>query len=102
MKASKKGNLLIILTIAIIAFGSSNVVASITDGESILNLFNITSNETTKLVAVGDGNFSPSYITKIAIVNNTTNATNNTNTTTNKTTESNVTEAIKNITTDED
>ncbi|WP_067259971.1 hypothetical protein [Methanobrevibacter cuticularis] len=79
MNPIKKGNLLVIFLIAIIAFGTSNVVASVTDGESILNLFNMTNNETTKLVTVGEEKFVPLTINQVNIVNNTTNETNKTN-----------------------
>ncbi|MDR0901078.1 MAG: hypothetical protein LBM26_05400 [Methanobrevibacter sp.] len=79
MNPHRKGNLLVIVIIAIIAFGTSNIVASMSDGEVILNLLNISTNESTKLVSVDDGNFTAQYINKIIIQTNNTTNTNNTN-----------------------
>ena len=85
MNSIKKGKLLVILTVAIIAFGTSTVVASFTNGDVILNMLNITNNGTTELIAVGDGNFTPLTANKVVIQvqNNTTNVTNVTNVTKN-------------------
>ena len=88
MNSIKKGKLLVILTVVIIAFGTSTAVASVTNGDAILNMLNITrTNGTTELIAVGDGNFTPLTANKIVIPvqNNTTNVTNTTNITTNDT-----------------
>jgi hypothetical protein len=57
MDPIKKGKLLVILTIAIIAFGTSTTVASVTNGEAILPILNINTKNETELIAVGDGNF---------------------------------------------
>ncbi|MBZ9570541.1 hypothetical protein KQY27_03145 [Methanobrevibacter sp. TMH8] len=85
MNPIKKGNLLVILTIAIIAFGTSTVVASVTDGNTIFKMLNITGNNgTTELIAVGDGNFTPLTANQAIIqVQNVTNVTNNTTNTSN-------------------
>lgn len=76
MSSAKKANLLVIFIVAILGFGISNIVASIT--EEYVNLempkFN---NETQKLVAVDDGNFIPNHINKVVTVNITNNTTNN-------------------------
>lgn len=88
MNSIKKGKLLVILTVVIIAFGTSTAVASVTNGDAILDMLNITrTNGTTELMAVGDGNFTPLTANKIVIPvqNNTTNVTNTTNITTNDT-----------------
>lgn len=96
MDSIKKGNLLVILTVAILAFGTSTAVASFTDGDGILNMLNITrSNETTELMAIGGGNFTPITANQIIIpVKNDTNQTN----TTNITNVSNGTNIVKNVT----
>lgn len=92
MNSIKKGKLLVILTVTIIAFGTSTAVASFTNGDEILNMLNITpSNGTTELIAVGGGNFTPLTANKIVIpVQN--------NTTTNETNITNITTGISNIT----
>lgn len=72
--------------VALVAFGLSSVVASVTNGEMILNMLNITAaNETNELIAVDDGNFTPLIANQVTIPikNNTTNNTNNTNNTDN-------------------
>jgi len=96
MDSIKKGNLLVILTIAIMAFGTSTAVASFTDGDEILNMLNITrSNGTTELMAVGGGNFTPLTASQIIIpVQNSTNETNITNIMNN----TNATNLVKNVT----
>jgi len=93
MDSIKIGKLLVILTVAIIAFTTSTVIASLTDGDEILNMLNINvSNESTQLIAVGGGNFTPVYINQavIPVANNTTNETNGTNITNNTTNIKNV------------
>ena len=88
MNSIKKGKLLVILTVTIIAFGTSTVVASFTNGDEILGMLNISrSNGTTELIAIGGGNFTPLTANKVVIpvVNNTTNETNATNIITNTT-----------------
>ena len=93
MDSIKKGNLFVILTITIIAFGTSTAVASFTDGDEILSMLNITvSNGTTELIAVGGGNFTPKTANQIIIpVKNSTNETNSTSIT-------NTTDIVKNVT----
>jgi len=98
MDSIKKGNLLVILAVTIIAFGTSTAVASFTDGDEILNMLNITrSNGTTELMAVGGGNFTPLTASQIIIqVQNSTNETNSTNVTNNNTNSNTTT--VKNVT----
>ena len=93
MDSIKKGNLLVIFLVTIIAFGTSTAVASFTDVDEILNMLNITRNNgTTELIAVGGGNFTPLTATQIVIpAKNTTNQTNSTNGT-------NVNNVVKNVT----
>lgn len=86
MDSIKKANLLVIFTIAIIGFGISNVIASLTGEYVNLEMPEI-NNENQKLLAVGDENFSPIHINKVIIKNDTNNTTtdnnppvNNTNT----------------------
>ena len=74
-------NLIIIFLIAILAFGASTGVSSVTNGDYLLKMFNITVNETPKLVIVDEGNFTPMWINQIIIKVNDTNKTNSTNST---------------------
>lgn len=93
----KKGNLLVIFTVALLAFGLSSVMASVTNSDMILNMLNITAaNENTELIAVGDGSFTPLIASQIfvPVKNNTTNNTNNTN----NTNTTNITSDISNYT----
>ena len=94
MNPIKKGNLFVILIVAIIAFGTSTTVTSFTSHDLIWDMLNISNNETTEMIAVSDGNFTPLTANQIIEVkNNTTNTTNDTNGTDTNT--SNVTENIK-------
>lgn len=83
----KKGNFLVIIMVALLAFGLSSVVASVTNEDMILNMFNITTtNESNELIAVVDGNFTALTANQVTIqvknnITNTTNTTNNTNNT---------------------
>lgn len=100
MDPRKKGNLLVIFTIAIIAFGTSTAVASVSDTGAILKMLNInTSNGTTELVAVGDGNFSALTANQVVVqVQNVTNVTNITNITNNTNNTRNVTNGTSVVT----
>ena len=90
----KKGNLFVILIVAIIAFGTSTAVTSFTSPDVIFNMLNITNNQTIELIAVSDGNFTPLIANQvIEVTNNTTNVTNDTNIT--DTNNSNITDNIK-------
>jgi len=85
MNPVKIANLMVIFCIAILAFGASYGVSSVTDGDYLLTMLNITLNETPKLAAVNEGNFTPMWINQVVIIVNDTNETNETNVTTNKT-----------------
>jgi len=74
-------NLIIIFLIAILAFGASTGVSSVTNGDYLLKMFNITINETPKLAIVDEGNFTPMWINQIIIKVDNTNKTNITNAT---------------------
>ncbi|RBQ22944.1 hypothetical protein ALNOE001_13370 [Candidatus Methanobinarius endosymbioticus] len=93
MNPIKKGNLLVIMVIALLAFGLSTVMASINNDDAILEMLNITkSSEGNEMIAVGDGNFTAVIGSQVVIPvkNNTTNNTKNTNTT-NHTNNTNIT-----------
>lgn len=83
---------MVILLIALLAFGLSTVVASFTNGDLILGMLNITkNNESTELVAVSDGNFTALTANQAIIkIENNTNKTNDTNRT-NRTNTTNIT-----------
>ncbi len=106
MDPVKKGNLLVILIVAVLAFGVSSAVTSVTNGDAILGMLNITSsNETPKLATVGDGDFTPTMINQVMIVtkqntSNKSNITNKTknNTDNNDTNDTNITDIDINIT----
>jgi hypothetical protein len=74
----KKGNFLVILIIAIIAFGTSTAMASFTEEYINLDFLNTYANSSNKLIAIDDNDFSPLHINTVVIANNTTNVTNNT------------------------
>ncbi|MDR3223698.1 MAG: hypothetical protein LBT66_08230 [Methanobrevibacter sp.] len=78
MNSARKANVLIIIVIALIGLGASNVVASFT-GDYVKNYINLNAidfNETSKMIIVEDGQFNPETINKqitpVPIVNNTT------------------------------
>ena len=83
MDSIKKANLLVIFIVAILGFGMSNIVAILTEEYVNLEMPNI--NESQKLIAVNDGNFSPHHINTV-VVENTTNITNDTPTNNNSNT----------------
>ncbi|KZX10171.1 hypothetical protein [Methanobrevibacter curvatus] len=79
MSPVKKANFIIIFVVAILAILTSSVAYSFTGNFIDLNdsQWNLSTN---KLIAVGDGNFSPLKINTVVIINNnTTNTTNITN-----------------------
>ncbi|MDR3290792.1 MAG: hypothetical protein LBT10_01450 [Methanobrevibacter sp.] len=86
MNSARKANILVIIVIALIGLGASNVVASFT-GDYVKNYINLNAvdfNETSKMIIVEDGQFNPATIDDKQIiyvppVNNTT--INDTNTT---------------------
>ncbi len=77
MSPTKKANLLIIFIIAILAFGTSTMIASITGSYVNSTFLNLTK-DTDKLAIVGDSDFSPVHINKVIIINNTTDTNNTT------------------------
>jgi len=76
LDSNKKANLLIIFIVAIIGFGMSNIVFSLT-GDYVNSEITQINNQNQKLIAINDGNFTPNQINTVEIVND-TNTTNNT------------------------
>jgi hypothetical protein len=96
----KKGNLFVILLVALLAFGLSNIAASFTNGDLILDMLNISAtNQSTEMIAIADGNFTPQTANQVIEVLNVTNETNVTNitNTTNITNITNITNDTGNI-----
>jgi hypothetical protein len=81
MNPVKKGNLLVLFVIAIIAFGASTIVASATahyvQGYVNLGFLNSLNNDSNKMLTVDDGLFTPLHLNKvIVVVNNSSNSSN--------------------------
>ncbi|MDR2829793.1 MAG: hypothetical protein LBB45_01955 [Methanobrevibacter sp.] len=79
MNPVRKANILIVIIIAILGLGVGNIAVSFTGDyvKEYINLNTVDFNENSKMLAVEDGQFNPTSITKIdkepIIINNWTN-----------------------------
>lgn len=89
MNSRKKANLIIIFTIAIFAFSSSLVVASLTSDVVDLNIWGLPELNTNQIdngkLNTVDGDFSPATVNKIVAHKSNNNSNNNNSNNSNKT-----------------